>query len=170
MKGANSPSPPNLNSTQPSPRKSSRLSRSSSVDSSKLNQRSNSNANNNSEPISITRGLSIEDYDPSNPRKITERATLIAMNNLCILKSELKMPKTNEMKSYAEGDEDILKIVINHHQERIAKLISQIKRERQKVINDYYSKNTEQNNNEINYAFLSINEFSSRYFAIICFC
>ena len=76
--------------------------------------------------------VSINDYDPMNPRKITERASIRAMKNLCITKSELKMPSKEDLKDL--DDPEIVEIVNNHHKKRIGKLIKQIKSERERII------------------------------------
>lgn len=143
MSGTRTPRPPSARRSQSVPRRN--------------NSSANSNAperahQNSQYSNSITRGVSIEDYDPSNPKRITERATLMAMQNLCILKSELKMPTESELRSYAEGDEDIKNIILQHHQQRISKLINQIKRERQRLIDSDNSQANQIKNNTVDYS------------------
>ena len=80
----------------------------------------------------IGRGVSIEQYDPYNPKEITEKASLVAMRNLCILKSELKMPTNNELRAY--DDAEVRSIVRTHHEHRIQKLLNAIMVERQRIL------------------------------------
>lgn len=77
---------------------------------------------------------SIEDYDPDFPVKITESASVKAMKNLCILRSELKLPKKDQLKDL--GDKELENIVLDHHRNRINKLINRIKVERLRILRD----------------------------------
>jgi hypothetical protein len=79
-----------------------------------------------------TSGFSIEDYDPFHPQKVTEPASVEAMGNLCILNLELKMPTNQELAAF--DDAEIQAIVVEHHRQRIRKLIDQIVRERRRIL------------------------------------
>jgi hypothetical protein len=80
----------------------------------------------------LTRGLSIEDYDPLNPQRITEPASRHAMSNLCILPFELQLPPKEELD--AIDDPDVRSLVLTHHRQRVDKLIAQITDERRRIL------------------------------------
>jgi hypothetical protein len=75
-----------------------------------------------------TRSFSILDFDPHNPSPITEPASTRAMQNRGIAFHELVFPTR-------EVDPDVKDLFLAFHEERISRLIAQIKEERARIVN-----------------------------------
>ena len=90
--------------------------------------------------------VSILDFDPYHPQRITEPSTLKAMQYLGIHYSELKMPSQKEIDAYE--DDDLKQIFVEHHRNRINRLIEHIMMERDMIMSHYVRKRAVKSRND----------------------
>ena len=94
--------------------------------------------------------ISIDNYDKNKKTKFTDHGTIAALEELGIDSCELFMPKENDVKKYDPEfleDPDFRGVFLNHHEERINRLVKIISRERRKILD--FEANSELNNIEI---------------------
>lgn len=100
--------------------------------------------------------ISIENYDRTQITKFTDHGTLTALKLLGIDSSELFMPPDSSLNDFGD-DEDLKKIFISHHNERINRLITLIRRERCKILDQEVNSSLNNNNN---YDIINLNKAS----------
>lgn len=96
--------------------------------------------NSRSRPSDPSEIISIDNYDPYNPKPINDPESLYLLNSLGIDASELAMPSENDIKKI--NDEELQEIFVDHHKKRIGRLFEQVKTHRSILANKGTSRTT----------------------------
>jgi len=103
-------------------------------------------------PSSPQNVITIESFDPNDPKTITESLSLQALSNLGLSLKEISYPKLSEMKKYTQ-DKELYEVIFDRLKQRVDKTITFVKNERERILrskqtqsNQISSRNCEQDN------------------------